>query len=173
MSKKTRIIFSLFSITFIKRFLGVFIEFLEENVLSVKKINGFKKRISTSARFLYAENIYIGNKTNINRNSFIWASPNAKIKIGDNCLLGPNVTILTSKFNIKHKGAYKDLPSIEKDVIIEDNVWIGANTIILPGVVVGKNSIVAAGTVVTKSVPENSIAKDQKELIIDNRNYDR
>ena len=57
-------------------------------------------------------------------------------------------------------------------LIIEDNVWIGANTIILPGVVVGKNSIVAAGTVVTKSVPENSIVKGQKELIIDNRNYD-
>ena len=45
-----------------------------------------------------------------------------------------------------------------RDVTIEDNVWIGGNVTILPGVTIGKNSVIGAGAVVTKNISKNSIA---------------
>ena len=44
-----------------------------------------------------------------------------------------------------------------KPVVIGDDVWIGANAVILPGVTIGRHCVVAAGAVVTKDVPDNSV----------------
>jgi len=49
------------------------------------------------------------------------------------------------------------LNKIKKPVIIEDNVFIGAHSLILKGVIIGENSIIGAGSVVTKSIPANQI----------------
>mgnify|MGYP001020427694 FL=1 len=49
------------------------------------------------------------------------------------------------------------LPENDKDVIIEDDVWVGCNVTILKGVIIGKGTVVAAGSVVTKSCPPYSI----------------
>jgi acetyltransferase-like isoleucine patch superfamily enzyme len=54
----------------------------------------------------------------------------------------------------------------DKPVIIEENVWIGANAVILPGVKIGKNSIVGAGSIVTKDVEENVIVAGNPARII-------
>lgn len=53
-----------------------------------------------------------------------------------------------------------------KEVMIEDNVWIGQNVVILPGVFIGKNSIIGAGAVVTKNIPSNSIAVGNPARVI-------
>jgi acetyltransferase-like isoleucine patch superfamily enzyme len=42
-------------------------------------------------------------------------------------------------------------------IVIEDNVWLGANVVVMPGVTIGKHSVVAAGSVVTKDVPPDTI----------------
>jgi maltose O-acetyltransferase len=47
---------------------------------------------------------------------------------------------------------------VTKPVTIEDDLWIGANCVILPGITLHKGSVVGAGAVVTKDVPENAIA---------------
>lgn len=52
---------------------------------------------------------------------------------------------------IKNQGLDK------KGIVIEDNVWIGANVTILDGVKIGSGSVVAAGAVVNKDVPQNTI----------------
>ena len=44
------------------------------------------------------------------------------------------------------------------EIVIEENVWIGAGVIVLPNVIIGKNSIIAAGSVVSKNIPPDSIA---------------
>ena len=49
------------------------------------------------------------------------------------------------------------LPHIGKTVKINDDVWIGARSIILPGVELGKGAVIGAGSVVTKNVPESTI----------------
>lgn len=79
-----------------------------------------------------------------------------KITIGKNVLLGPNVTLCTTGHPIhpSHRGdSMYSFP-----ITIEDNVWIGANVVVLPGVKIGKNSVIGAGSVVTKDIPENVIA---------------
>ncbi|ASJ56050.1 acetyltransferase [Brevibacillus formosus] len=68
-----------------------------------------------------------------------------KIKIGRNCVIGYNTTILAHEYLIDEYRL--------GEVIIEDAVLVGANTTILPGVTIGKGAIVAAGTVVHKDVP--------------------
>ncbi|MCE0453054.1 DapH/DapD/GlmU-related protein [Brevibacillus sp. AF8] len=68
-----------------------------------------------------------------------------KIKIGRNCVIGYNTTILAHEYLIDEYRL--------GEVVIEDAVLVGANTTILPGVTIGKGAIVAAGTVVHKDVP--------------------
>lgn len=79
-------------------------------------------------------------------------------------MFGPNVTIrggnhrtdLVGRYMITVKDVEK-LPENDKDVIIEDDVWVGCNVTILKGVIISKGTIVAAGSVVTKSFPPYSI----------------
>jgi acetyltransferase-like isoleucine patch superfamily enzyme len=133
-------------------------EFIIENVWAkrVMHVNG-KVAMSSTARILYPQNIYIGDRTNINRYCCLWASPHARIVIGKNCLTGSNVTVLTSKYSINGRRNFRDNPSIEMDVIIEDDVWLGANVVVLPGVKIGRGSVIGAGTVVSKDVPPFSV----------------
>lgn len=79
-----------------------------------------------------------------------------KITIGKRVLIGPNVTICTTGHPIHpdHRGdGMYSFP-----IVIEDNVWLGANVIVLPGVTIGKNSVIGAGSVVTKDIPANVVA---------------
>jgi len=54
----------------------------------------------------------------------------------------------------------------KKEVILEDNVWVGANAIILKGVRIGKNSVIGAGSVVTKDVPSNVVVAGNPAKIV-------
>lgn len=79
----------------------------------------------------------------------------AEVRIGDNCLIAPNVGIYTTGHDInptdRHKKGYA------KPITIGNNVWIGGHCVIIGGVTIGDNSIIAAGSVVTKEVPANTI----------------
>ena len=76
------------------------------------------------------------------------------IEIGENSTLAFRVTILTTANPNAPYNMLKDVyPPISKPVIIGNNVWIGACSVILPGVTIGDMSVVAAGSVVTKDVP--------------------
>ncbi|KAG7712136.1 hypothetical protein KL949_000760 [Ogataea haglerorum] len=78
------------------------------------------------------------------------------ILIGDNCLLGPNVTLCTAghplDVNYRAEGQEFGLP-----IKIGDHCWLGANCVILPGVTLGDNVVVGAGAVVTKDVESNTL----------------
>ena len=79
------------------------------------------------------------------------------IFIGDRVLFGPNVTVATASHPVDPELRAKAL-QYNRDVYIGENVWIGANAVILPGVHIGKNSVIGAGSVVTKDIPENVVA---------------
>ena len=137
----------------------------------------FAGNISKFIRFLLVKNIFLKVGKNINIENRVWFGSGSKIKIGDNsgigsfCLLrgkitigkntmmGPEVIILTKN----HKFDRIDIPMVqqgfqdEKEVIIEDDVWIGTRAIILPGVRICKGSVIGAGAVVTKDVAPYSI----------------
>ena len=80
------------------------------------------------------------------------------IYIGDWVKFGPNVTIVTAGHPVLPELRKDPELQFNKDVHIEECVWIGAGVIVLPGVTIGKNSVIGAGSVVTRDIPENVVA---------------
>lgn len=81
----------------------------------------------------------------------------AKVKIGDNCQLAPNVAIYTAGHPV-HPEIRNTMYEYGIEVVIGDNVWIGGNSVICPGVHIGSNTVIGAGSVVTKDIPDWCIA---------------
>lgn len=109
------------------------------------------------------ENLSIGDNSSIGSGA-LFMSSRAEIKIGSNVMIAPNVTIVTGNHRIDIVGRYmnsvKDnekLESNDQNVVIEDDVWIGANATILKGVTIQTGSVVAAGSVVTKNTEAYSV----------------
>lgn len=81
----------------------------------------------------------------------------AKVIIGDNCQMAPNVAIYTAGHPV-HPDTRNTAYEYGIEVTIGDNVWIGGNTVICPGVKIGSNTVIGAGSVVTKDIPDWVIA---------------
>ncbi len=79
----------------------------------------------------------------------------AEIRIGDNCLIGPNVGIYTTGHDIRPEDRYKT--GYARPITIGNNVWIGGHSCIMPGVIIGDGAIVAAGSVVTRNVASRTV----------------
>lgn len=79
------------------------------------------------------------------------------IYIGDHVMIGPNVTIATAGHPLAPE-LRRDIAQFNIPVHIGNNVWIGANSVVLPGVTIGENSVIGAGSVVTKDIPANVVA---------------
>lgn len=106
-----------------------------------------------------AERIFIGDGCLLNHNNVLQAGKKTGvIRIGTKVMTGPNVMM----FAYDHGTDLNTVPMIDqpytdKDIVIEDDVWIGAGSIILGGAHIGKGAVVGAGSVVTGSLPPNSI----------------
>ena len=103
----------------------------------------------------YGTNIEVGKNFFANYNCTILDV--AKVRVGDNCQMAPNVAVYTAGHPI-HPAARNSGYEYGKEVVIGDNVWIGGNAVICPGVHIGDNVVVGAGSVVTKDIPDWSIA---------------
>lgn len=106
-------------------------------------------------------NISIGNNVSIPKGSTIYTTE-ANLTIKHNVIFGPRPTIITGDHRIDVIGkaifdSHEKLPENDADVIIEEDVWTGANVVILKGVTIGRGSVVAAGAIVNKSCPPYSI----------------
>jgi len=92
-----------------------------------------------------------------------------RIEIGNNCLIAANCNIFDSNGhdlsmeNPNGRIHSKDEP---KDIRIGNNVWIGANTMVLPGVTIGDGSVIAANSVVTKNIPPKTLAGGNPAVVI-------
>lgn len=115
----------------------------------------------SSSDFKGLWNMSIGDYTSIPKGSVFYCTE-ASLTIGKKVIFGPHPTIITGNHRIDVLGKYimdskEKLPENDAPVVIEDDVWIGANVTILKGVTIGRGSVVAAGAVVTKSCPPYSI----------------
>lgn len=109
--------------------------------------------------------IHIGNNNHFNNNVSIVAE-HGEIRIGDNCLIGMNVSIINSDFHpisikLRHSSKQKS-----KDVVIGNNVFIGNNVSICKGVNIGDNAVIANGAVVFDDVIANTIVKGNPALFL-------
>jgi maltose O-acetyltransferase len=90
--------------------------------------------------------------------------------IGNNVLIGPHVCIHTTNHNYEDKATLIRLQgNTPEPVIIEDDVWVGANCVILPGVKLGKGCVVGAGSIVTKNIPSYCVAVGNPAHVIKRR----
>ena len=103
----------------------------------------------------YGSQISIGKRFFANFNFTVLDE--APVTIGDDCFIGPNVSIYTAchstdpvERNTRQEWA--------KPVTIGNNVWIGGSVTILPGVTIGDNVTIGAGSVVTLDIPSNTVA---------------
>jgi len=93
----------------------------------------------------------IGNNVSINRGTIINAA--GEVTIGNDVLIGPNVTIYSQNHNYnKANHLIRDQGYNIKPVIIGNNVWIAANATILPGVTIAENIVIGANSLVSKSL---------------------
>lgn len=80
------------------------------------------------------------------------------VTIGSHVNLAQGITVTALNHNFENTNERIDLQGVTtKQVVINDDVWIGANAVILPGVTIGRHAVVAAGAVVTTDVPENTV----------------
>lgn len=103
----------------------------------------------------YGTHIEVGKNFYANYNCTILDV--AKVRIGDNCQMAPNVAIYTAGHPL-HPVTRNSLYEYGKEVTIGDNVWIGGNTVICPGVHIGDHVVIGAGSVVTRDIPDWSVA---------------
>jgi acetyltransferase-like isoleucine patch superfamily enzyme len=99
--------------------------------------------------------ISIGKNTTIGFNTIIISSE--KIDIGSNCMIAPNVYIGDSNHGMSPKLPFNQQDNVVSPILIEDNVWIGAHSLILPGVKVVAGTIVGANSTVTNSILEQGV----------------
>ncbi|MEJ6589626.1 MAG: acyltransferase [Crocinitomicaceae bacterium] len=111
-------------------------------------------------------NLKIGDNTRIHGTCIHVKSG---VSIGKNCLIAANTQIFdcnghaTAMNEPELRLVQTDTP---KEIIIEDNVWIGTACIILPGAHIGKGSVIGAGSVVSGIIPPNSIAKGNPATVV-------
>lgn len=102
--------------------------------------------------------LIIGNNVGISQTALICTK---KIIIENHVKIGGGVCIYDTDFHSLNPDIRKSSEDLkhrkQKEILIKENAFIGAHSIILKGVTIGKNSIVGAGSVVTKSIPDNEI----------------
>ncbi|MGN6436929.1 MAG: acyltransferase [Agriterribacter sp.] len=92
-----------------------------------------------------------------------------RIEIGKNCLIAANTQIMDSNAhelsfdNVSNRINTHGKP---RPVFIEDNVWLGANVVVLPGVRIGAGSVISANSVVSKDIPANCIAVGNPATVV-------
>lgn len=135
---------------FVKKILSWF--YTKKSLRGVRHGRGVK----CNFKCRFTRNTEIGNNCHFNGMEI---SGSGTVTIGDNFHSGKHIRILTTFHNFDRGAAIPyDDTFYSKDVVIEDNVWIGENVMILGGVRIGEGAVIQAGSVVCKDVPPLAIA---------------
>lgn len=121
----------------------------------------------------FGSNISVGDNFFANYNCTILDT--AKVKIGNNVMLGPAVNLLTPTHPLHHQWRNTGL-EYSRPITIEDNVWIGGGVTVVGGVTIGQGAVIAAGATVTKDVPPMTIVGGTPAKVIreiNQEDYDR
>ncbi|MCG2792764.1 MAG: acyltransferase [Weeksellaceae bacterium] len=115
-------------------------------------------------KLIIGENTYIGEQNNIR-------AAGGTIKIGKNCLISQQVSIVGSDHTFKKGINIQDQAwkAENRGVEIGDDVWIGCSVQIMAGVKIGNGAVIAAGSAVTKNVEENTVVAGVPAKFIKNR----
>ncbi|MCA1453690.1 acyltransferase [Bradyrhizobium sp. BRP22] len=104
------------------------------------------------------ERITLGNRCHVGERVCLWAgNETGRITLGDDVMIGPGAVVTASDYGLVEGTPPAFQPKSERDIVIRDGVWIGANAVITAGVTIDEGCIVGAGSVVTRDLPANMI----------------
>ena len=133
-------------------------------ILKIGKM--FNMRSGSKIRVRKNANISIGDNVSLSHNCIF--ACHEKITIGDDVQFSPGVLVYDHDHDFKVEGGVKLGKYKTSPITIGNNVWVGANSIILRGSKIGDNSVIAAGSIVKCEVPPNSVFMQKKEAKIYN-----
>jgi len=155
----------------------MFKRLLNNSIISTYKTVKYLKAKYPDARIAnlklnFKENVVFKGYSYVGPGGFWYAK--GGIIVGNNVIFGPETVLWTANHNynsdemIPYGGE-----DVVKAIVIEDNVWIGMRTMILPGVTVGEGAVVAAGSVVVKDVPKCAIVGGNPAKVLKYRDIDK
>jgi acetyltransferase-like isoleucine patch superfamily enzyme len=128
-------------------------------------------RMAPNISFRNGERIETGRDCHIGERCYLWAGDSTgRIVMGDFVSLAPEVFITASDYQFVPGTPFRQQPKRERDIIIGNDVWLGARVVVTAGVTIGDGCIVGAGAVVTRDIPAGSIAAGVPAKVIGSRN---
>lgn len=113
------------------------------------------KRVDIGRKIAFSSEISLGNRSGIGDEAYFIG----KVKIGCDVMMGAKCAFIASNHGIADtRIPMNQQPSMDKEIVIEDDVWIGYGCTVLAGVHIGQGSVVGAGSVVTKDIPAYTVA---------------
>jgi acetyltransferase-like isoleucine patch superfamily enzyme len=135
-----------------------------------KVVMGADTRCAPNVSFRNGERLQIGRDCHLGERCYLWAGDSTgRIRIGDFVSLAPEVFITASDYQFEPGRPFRQQSKRERDVIIGNDVWLGARVVVTAGVTIGDGCIVGAGAVVTKDLPAGSIAAGVPARVISRR----
>ncbi len=112
--------------------------------------------------------VVIGDRTRIGMSNVIIGP----VTIGNDTMLAQNIVLSGLNHGYEEiKIAPRSQPVTKKKIVVEDDVWIGANSVIVAGVTIGKHAVIAAGSIVTRDVPPYSVVAGNPAKVIKQYNF--
>lgn len=143
-------------------------------IYKIKVLNNlkeYKEPLKVNGYSFVNQHTFLGKNVNFNGMKI---KGNGKVTIGDNFHSGQECLMITSyhKFDGGDAIPYDSKKDIDKDIFIEDNVWLGDRVIVLGGVKIGEGAIIQAGSVVVKDIPKYTIAGGHPAKVFKHRDIE-
>lgn len=135
--------------------------------ITKRKVKSYKNPLRVNYKSTFSRNTILEKNTNFNG---ITIHGNGNVTIGSNFHSGKDLKIFTTNHNYEGESIPYDSTFIFKDIVIEENVWIGSSVIVLGGVTIGEGAIIQAGAVVVSDIPKYAIAGGNPAKVFKHRN---
>lgn len=139
-------------------------------VIALRGIKSYGQNVRVRGKSRFNKRTVLGNNVNFNGMKVLG---DGKLTIGDNFHSGEDCLLITQTHNYNNGQAIPyDKTYIYKEIVIEDNVWLGSRVTILGGVTIGEGAIIQAGSVVVKDIPACGIAGGHPAKVFKYRDID-
>lgn len=136
---------------------------------AMQTVKSYNEPLRVNFKSQLTNNTILGRNTNFNGMTI---QGSGVVSIGDNFHSGEDCIMFTTNHNYEGEAIPYDSTNITKDIIIEDNVWIGTRVIIMGGVTIGEGAIIQAGSTVVSDIPKYAIAGGNPAKVFSSRNVE-